>query len=72
MEQMTASVQLITALVGGWNASHLPTPKALVTKTQPTPSPTPWKIQDLAPCFALESIQLAQGAPQATHYPRLS
>ncbi len=39
MEQMTASVQLITALGGGWNSSQLPTPKALITKSQPTPTP---------------------------------
>jgi len=41
MQQMTASVQLIKALGGGWNVAQLPTPKELVTKTQPTPKPSP-------------------------------
>jgi NodT family efflux transporter outer membrane factor (OMF) lipoprotein len=41
MEQMTATVELVKALGGGWNASQLPTPKQLNTKTQPTPKPAP-------------------------------
>jgi NodT family efflux transporter outer membrane factor (OMF) lipoprotein len=32
MEQMTATVELVKALGGGWNALHLPTPKQLSTK----------------------------------------
>jgi len=40
MQQMTASVELIKALGGGWKASQLPTPKELTTKT-PHPAPTP-------------------------------
>jgi NodT family efflux transporter outer membrane factor (OMF) lipoprotein len=41
MEQMTASVQLIKALGGGWDVSQLPTPKEVSKKSQPTPKPTP-------------------------------
>ncbi len=33
IQQMTASVQLIEALGGGWNASQIPSPEKLVTKT---------------------------------------
>jgi len=32
MEQMTATVELVKALGGGWNASQLPTPKELTRK----------------------------------------
>ena len=37
MQQMTASVELIKALGGGWNASQLPTPKEITAKTPPVP-----------------------------------
>jgi outer membrane protein TolC len=33
-QQMTASVQLIEALGGGWDASQLPSQKQLVSKSQ--------------------------------------
>jgi len=32
-QQMTASVLLVEAVGGGWNASQMPSPKQLVTKT---------------------------------------
>ena len=41
MEQMTASVQLIKALGGGWNVSEIPTPKELSAKPRATPKPGP-------------------------------
>jgi NodT family efflux transporter outer membrane factor (OMF) lipoprotein len=43
MQQMTASVELIKALGGGWNDTQLPTPKELTQKqpAKPQPSPTP-------------------------------
>ena len=41
MQQMTASVQLIKALGGGWNVSQLPTPNELRAKPKPTPTPSP-------------------------------
>ena len=40
MQQMTASVQLIKALGGGWSDTQLPTPKDL-TEKQPKPQPSP-------------------------------
>src|SRR6185436_6220245 len=43
MQQMTASVELIKALGGGWSDTQLPTPKELTQKQPATPkaSPTP-------------------------------
>ena len=40
-QQMTASVELIKALGGDWNASELPTQKQLLAKPSPTPKPSP-------------------------------
>jgi NodT family efflux transporter outer membrane factor (OMF) lipoprotein len=40
-QQMTASVELIKALGGGWSNSDLPTPKQLLAKPSPTPKPSP-------------------------------
>ena len=37
IQQVTTSVQLIMALGGGWNASQIPAPSQLVSKTQPSP-----------------------------------
>jgi NodT family efflux transporter outer membrane factor (OMF) lipoprotein len=39
MQQMTASVQLIEALGGGWDSSQLPSPKNLMAKTPPSSTP---------------------------------
>ena len=33
MQQMTASVQLVEAVGGGWDASQMPSPKQLLSKT---------------------------------------
>jgi NodT family efflux transporter outer membrane factor (OMF) lipoprotein len=40
-QHMTASVELIKALGGGWSNSELPTPKDLLAKPSPTPKPSP-------------------------------
>jgi len=39
--QMTASVQLVKALGGGWNATQVPAPSQLISKTQPGAQPAP-------------------------------
>ena len=41
MQQMTATVQLIEALGGGWDGSQLPSAPAIVTDTQPQPKSNP-------------------------------
>jgi NodT family efflux transporter outer membrane factor (OMF) lipoprotein len=41
LSQMTASVQLIKALGGGWDDSQIPSPKELVAKTAPDPKSNP-------------------------------
>lgn len=41
IQQMTASVQLVEALGGGWNSSQLPTSQQIVQKTPPSNSPAP-------------------------------
>jgi NodT family efflux transporter outer membrane factor (OMF) lipoprotein len=41
MQQMTASVQLIEALGGGWDISHLPSPKEVVAESPQSPKSTP-------------------------------
>jgi NodT family efflux transporter outer membrane factor (OMF) lipoprotein len=41
MQQMTASVQLIEALGGGWDASQMPTQKDLIAKTPQNPKSAP-------------------------------
>jgi NodT family efflux transporter outer membrane factor (OMF) lipoprotein len=41
MQQMTASVELIEALGGGWSATQLPSPQELVFKTAPNTKPQP-------------------------------
>jgi NodT family efflux transporter outer membrane factor (OMF) lipoprotein len=40
-EQMTTGVQLIEALGGGWDTSHLPSPQDISSKTPPTQNLTP-------------------------------
>jgi NodT family efflux transporter outer membrane factor (OMF) lipoprotein len=39
MQQMTASVQLIEALGGGWDTSQLPSPRSMAAKTPPSSTP---------------------------------
>jgi NodT family efflux transporter outer membrane factor (OMF) lipoprotein len=41
MQQMTASVQLIEALGGGWDASQMPTPRDLIAKVPQNPKSAP-------------------------------
>ncbi len=41
IQQMTASVQLVEALGGGWNSSQLPKGQQMVQKTPPNNSPAP-------------------------------
>jgi NodT family efflux transporter outer membrane factor (OMF) lipoprotein len=41
MQQMSASVQLIEALGGGWDSQQLPSPGSLVAKTPPAPPANP-------------------------------
>ncbi len=40
-QQMTASVQLIEAVGGGWDASQLPTPQQVISRSAPAPAATP-------------------------------
>jgi NodT family efflux transporter outer membrane factor (OMF) lipoprotein len=41
LQQMTASVQLIEALGGGWDVSQIPTPNEVVAKTSQNSKPNP-------------------------------
>lgn len=41
MQRMVASVQLIKALGGGWNAAQLPSPRAVQAQISPRPNQTP-------------------------------
>ncbi len=40
-QQMTASVQLIEALGGGWDTSQLPTPQQVISRSAPAPAANP-------------------------------